>query len=210
MSFDNLYTSCDVKKDVETGIKDMPTKTITTHTSGENMAKKSRKPSTGLLAKANYKSKKVLGSVGRPVTVAAATGYGAYAAGQKFDVEFLDNPWTCAGIGVVTAGGVELTLNYFGDDTAIRALESARTVEELAGNKEWTGDIPSFAEELKAAGASESEVRDMTQTVRAIQARNFQASKQSEVQGNSSSNSSVDSANPNQGNEKHRKQQAAG
>ena len=150
MSFNDLYKLYKEEKNTpETGIKDMPTKTIT-NSKGGTMSKK-----TGIMAKVNYHSKNALGSVGRPVAVATGSGFGAYYAGHKFDVDFLQNGYNCAAIGVGTAVAVEGALHYFGDDTALRVKDSVVQIDSFSKDEEWMKDREGTDQALLSAGLSQ-------------------------------------------------------
>lgn len=93
----------------------------------KNKAKENKSAAPGYLAKANFASKKYLGTVGRPVAVAAATTAGVYAYGQKY-VDGGIELQTAAISGVATAAAVEGIFYLWGDDTQLRVEEAVGTI----------------------------------------------------------------------------------
>jgi hypothetical protein len=93
----------------------------------KNKAKENKSAAPGYLAKANFASKKYLGSVGRPVAVAAATTAGVYAYGQKY-VDGGIELQTAAISGVATAAVVEGVFYLWGDDTQLQLEKAVGTV----------------------------------------------------------------------------------
>ena len=103
---------------------------VSSPTKGVPMAKnkaKNKSAAPGYLAKANFASKKYLGSVGRPVAVAAATTAGVYAYGQKY-VDGGIELQTAAISGVATAAVVEGVFYLWGDDTQLQVENAVGTV----------------------------------------------------------------------------------
>lgn len=145
--FDKLIKINEEKNAEKVGIKTMSSKPLTM----ENTMGKSNKP--GLLAKANFHSKNALGSVGRPVAVGTGIGVGAYYAGQKWDVEFLQDGYNCLAVGVVGAAGVEIGLATFGDDTDLRTAAALNNVKDAIREDE----DGSLVDRLIASGASEAD-----------------------------------------------------
>lgn len=145
--FDKLIKINEEKNAEKVGIKTMSSKPLTM----ENTMGNSNKP--GLLAKANFHSKNALGNIGRPVAVGTGIGVGAWYAGQKWDVEFLQDGYNCLAVGVVGAAGVEIGLATFGDDTDLRTAAALSNIKE-AIKEDQKGTL---ADRLIAAGASESD-----------------------------------------------------
>ena len=102
------------------------------------------------IAKINHSTRKALGTIGRPVAVATGAGFGAFYAGQKFDIGFLQDGYNCAGVGVVTAIGTELALDHWGDTSVLEAVDAASTLKE---SKDLT------VESLVAAGMSQEDAQ---------------------------------------------------
>lgn len=109
-----------------------------------------------ILSKANLYSKKAVGG-SRPVVVAAATGYGVYAIGNKFEVSSMSNKYVAAGIGITVAAATEAILYFYGDTSAM----------ETANKAEFTAKIANMTcEEFDALCTSlEAELGDAAQTV---------------------------------------------
>lgn len=131
MSFEDLYNIYEKQQNTETVSNNADP--VSSPTKGVPMAKKAQENKSaapGYLAKANFASKKYLGSVGRPVAVAAATTAGVYAYGQKY-VEGGIELQTAAISGVATAAVVEGVFYLWGDDTQ---LQMEKAVGTLAAN----------------------------------------------------------------------------
>lgn len=84
-----------------------------------------------ILSKANLYSKKAVGG-SRPVVVAAATGYGVYAIGNKFEVSAMSNKYVAAGVGLTVAAATEAILYFYGDTAAMETANKAEFTARIA------------------------------------------------------------------------------
>ena len=71
-----------------------------------------------ILSRVNNSTKRALGSVGRPIATAAATGVTVATIGVKANVASLQNIYVVGAISVATAAATEAGLYFFADDTA--------------------------------------------------------------------------------------------
>lgn len=158
MSFKNLYDlyeneKGDDKKSPENGHNKIASKKLN---NGETMANKTE---TGLIARGNHFTKKHLGTVGRPLVVGAGTTAGVYYGSGYFG-----NQWELRDsviAGGLTAAVVELGFHYFGDTTAIEALEAGRTIARVEQST-WAKDLNQLENEMRAAGGGNNEVSAIT------------------------------------------------
>lgn len=157
MSFKNLYDlyeKGDDKKSPENGHNKTASKKLN---NGENTM--ANKTETGLIARGNHFTKKHLGTVGRPLVVGAGTTAGVY-----YGSGYLGNQWDLresAIAGVATAAAVEVGFHFFGDTTAIEALEAGRTIARVEQST-WAKDLDHLENEMRAAGGGDNEVSAIT------------------------------------------------
>lgn len=126
MSFEDLYNIYEKQQNTETVSNNADP--VSSPKKGVPMAKKAKEnKSAGYLAKANFASKKYLGSVGRPVAVAAATTAGVYAYGQKYVEGGIELQSAAIG-GVATAAVIEGVFYLWGDDTQLQVENAVGTL----------------------------------------------------------------------------------
>lgn len=129
-----------------------------------------------VIAKANRFSKRHLGTVGRPVAVAGATGVGTYMIAPKLGVEALTGVGPAVAVGVGAAAVVEGVFYFWGQPTpemrienlidsarenippeAFKALAGLATADNLASLQQLAQALPLAAAAAQAETQQQAE-----------------------------------------------------